>query len=826
MIDFESAPDGKGGSNRDRPRFGADPVVAERPRDEIPPYIAGLNDRQREAALITEGPLIVLAGAGSGKTKMLTSRIAYLMDVLGVPGHQIMAVTFTNKAAGEMRERVEKILRESGGRAFGTPEIGTFHAVCVRILRRELERTPFTKPFVIYDDSDQLSLIKSVFTKLGIDEKVVSPKAVQAGINRVKCDAAEPHELNPASHNIFEKKLKQVYEQYQKDLFANNALDFGEIICMAYRLFRDHPELREKYQRRFRYIHVDEYQDTNRAQYLLLSALAGRGTGGHQNMCVVGDEDQSIYKWRGADIRNILDFERDFPGAQIVKLEQNYRSTRTIIKAAGRVIANNTARKDKTLWTQNADGERIVRMQLPDERAEAELTVAEIKRLSADDGRSHGDFAIFYRTNAQSRQFEDILRREKIPYQIVGGLRFYDRKEIKDVLSYFKAVLNPSDSVSMKRIINVPGRGIGKTTVEKIEELHLSGTVTFWEVLQRVASDASVTSPATAKKIAQFTKLMQRLMDEQPKLMLSELYHLILDETGYVRSLKEEATEESLARIENLEEFDTLLQEFDEDNFHSIPEEERQIEKAGLLPLFIEQSSLASDTDKLDSYASSVKMMTLHSSKGLEFPVVFIAGMEEGLFPSIKQWEEVSDEDIEEERRLCYVGMTRARERLYLMNVVVRRIWGNPNFNDPSRFFEEMPSDLVEVRDFARSLGGSGGFSGTASRYGSAGTGYGSRGGQGAGNAYGAQRRPQERDDDDDFNQDQRPPWKPTLPPASPASGTASGSLIGQKLRHPEYGPGTIIAAEGGGDDRKVTVEFAGKTHRKFLFRYVAAYIA
>ncbi|MCM2278395.1 MAG: UvrD-helicase domain-containing protein [Oligoflexia bacterium] len=824
MIDFESAPSGPpGGASRFKfPQFGQ-PVQERKPSGGIPPYIDGLNERQREAALITDGPLIVLAGAGSGKTKMLTSRIAYLMDAKAVPGHQIMAVTFTNKAAGEMRERVEKILREAGTRVYGTPEIGTFHAVCVRILRRELDRTPFTKPFVIYDDSDQLSLVKGVFQKLGIDEKSINPKAIQAGINRVKCDAVEPHELDPAAHNVFEKKLKLVYEQYQKDLFANNALDFGEIICMAYRLFRDHPDLRERYQQRFRYIHVDEYQDTNRAQYLLLSALAGRGTGGHQNMCVVGDEDQSIYKWRGADIRNILDFERDFPGAQVVKLEQNYRSTRNIIKAAGRVIANNSARKDKTLWTENADGNKIVRLQLPDERAEAELTVAEIKRLATNEGRSFGDFSIFYRTNAQSRQFEDVLRREKIPYQIVGGLRFYDRKEIKDVLSYFKAILNPSDSISMKRIINVPARGIGKTTLEKIDELHLSsafqaGNVggpppSYWELLQRAGSDASITSAGTAKKIAGFTRLMQRFIDEQPKLLLAELYHLILDETGYVRSLKEEGTEEALARIENLEEFDTLLQEFDETNFHSIPDEERQLKKSDLLALFIEQSSLASDTDKLDSYASSVKMMTLHSSKGLEFPVVFMAGMEEGLFPSIKQWEGENEEDVEEERRLCYVGMTRAREQLYLMNVVVRRIWGTPNYNDPSRFFDEMPSDLIELRDYARSLGLGGGGSG----------GYGS--------AAGASqvRSSREYSRGDDFNQDvpRGPaPWKPAAPTLGSGYGASAGDrVIGSKLQHPEYGRGTIIAAEGSGDDRKVTVEFPGKTHRKFLFRYVAAYV-
>jgi len=761
MIDFEAVP---GGS------------------ESLPSYVTSLNERQREAALSTEGPWIILAGAGSGKTKMLTSRIGYLIDRRGVPAYQILAMTFTNKAAGEMRERVQKILHASGNSLYGIPEIGTFHSICIRLLRRELVHTPFTQPFVVYDDSDQLSLIKGVFSKLNIDEKSINQKSVQGAINRAKCDAIEPEDLDPSPHSYFDKQVKRVYEQYQKDLFANNALDFGEIICLTYRLLRDRPDLRERYQRRFRYIHVDEYQDTNRAQYLLLSMLAGVTSGGHTNVCVVGDEDQSIYKWRGADIRNILDFERDFPGARVIKLEQNYRSTRTIVHAASQVIKNNTQRKDKTLWTSNVDGCRIVRLQVPDERMEAEACVAEIKRLAANDGRSFGDFAIFYRTNAQSRQFEDVLRREKIPYQIVGGLRFYDRKEIKDILSYFKAVLNPSDSVGFKRIINVPARGIGKSTLERLDQVYAEsgGAESYWAVLQRAATDPSLTSSGASKKIAAFVKLMQRLMDERPNLLLSELYHLILDETAYVRVLKEEGTDESLARIENLEEFDTLLREFEEDSLkgmvYGYEGEALTIHKADLLPLFVEQSSLASDVDPSDAYATSVKMMTLHSSKGLEFPVVFVAGMEEGLFPSVKAWEETPDEDIEEERRLCYVGMTRAREVLYLMNAIVRRLWGNMNYNDPSRFFDEMPEDLIEMRD------------------------------------YSERSMPQKSWSDSSFSSSKKT--------------SDQDELVGRKIFHPEYGPGTIIAFEGSSEvDRKVTVEFQGRDRRKFLYRYVSSYL-
>ncbi len=779
------------------------------------PYLSALNDRQREAVLITDGPLIVLAGAGSGKTKMLTSRIAHLIEAKRVAPYNILAVTFTNKAAGEMRERVSRILDEAAaqrgarGAFLGAPEIGTFHAVCVRILRRELARTPFTKPFVIYDDSDQLSLVKSAMDKLGLNDKSVNPKAVQGTINRLKCDAIEPEDMTPSMHHVFERHVKRVYEQYQKDLFANNALDFGEIICMTYRVLRDNPDVRESYQRRFRYIHVDEYQDTNRSQYLLLSMLTAAPYGGHQNLCVVGDEDQSIYKWRGADIRNILDFEHDFPGAQIVKLEQNYRSTQTIISAAAQVIRNNRSRKDKTLWTDNPSGGRILRAQLPDERAEAEYAVSEIKRLAADGQRTFGDFSIFYRTNAQSRQFEDVLRREKIPYQIVGGLRFYDRKEIKDILSYFRVILNLSDSVGLKRIINTPARGIGKTTIEKIEQLQQSmqamqtdpaaPIVTYWDALVKATTDSSLTSSGAMRKIALFVDLMQRLMAEQPKLTLSELYHLILDETGYVRELRQEGTEESLARIENLEEFDSLLAEFEEDQFEGLTEEQQAQKKPELLSLFIEQSTLASDADNLDAYQSSVKMMTLHSSKGLEFPVVFLVGMEEGLFPSIKAWEETPEEDIEEERRLCYVGITRAREQLYMLNAVVRRLWGNVTYQEPARFLSEINPELLEVRDFTRSSSNSQQF-----RLGSARqlTGF-----------FDSTAAASTRSYRDSF--------------AAPAarSGGVGGDLVGRGLTHPEYGPGRVIASEGSGEDQKITIEFRGRQQKKFVLRYVAEYL-
>jgi len=780
---------------------------------------SGLNDRQREAVQSTMGPLIVLAGAGSGKTKMLTSRIAHLIESERVPPYQILAVTFTNKAAAEMRERVERILH-SGSSAFGVPEIGTFHSVCVRLLRRELPFTPFTKPFVIYDDSDQLSLIKTALEKLKIDDKAFNPKAMQSGINRAKCDAKEPHELEAATHNVFARNLKRVYEQYQKDLFANNALDFGEIICLTYRLLRDQPDLRVKYQQRFRFLHVDEFQDTNRAQYLLLSMLSSSRFGGHENICVVGDEDQSIYKWRGADIKNILDFEGDYPAAKLVKLEQNYRSTRNILAVANHLIRNNKTRKDKTLWTDNVEGAAVIRAQLADERAEAEMVIAEIKRHAETDGRAYGDFSIFYRTNAQSRQFEDVLRREKIPYQIVGGLRFYDRKEIKDVLSYFKVILNPSDSISLKRIINVPARGIGKTTIEKLEEYHAqheSEGLTFWDVVQRAAFDSSMTSAGAARKLAGFVELFKKLFSEQPKLLLSELYHLILDETSYVTELKKEGTEEALSRIENMEEFDTLIQEFEEEQLETVASEDeagREAKKLDLLPTFIEQSALASEVDQQDSYASSVKLMTLHSSKGLEFPVVFMVGMEEGLFPSIKPWEETPEEDIEEERRLCYVGMTRAREVLYLMNVVIRRIWGNVSYQEPSRFFAELPDERIEFRDFSYGNRSSEYRTGSSRSFG-----YGVRPqGQGQGGYAPASHQGQSN------GRGSSPSVNPVASPVASYYGSQNGDWVGKQMQHPEYGPGRVVASEGSGNDQKVTIQFLDRQQRKFLLRYIASY--
>jgi len=737
-------------------------------------FLNDLNEKQSEAALAVDGPLLILAGAGSGKTKTLTTRIAHLIQDYNVPAYRILAVTFTNKAAGEMRERVARMLRMGGDQLNrAQPDIGTFHSVCIKILRREMEALPFSKPFVIYDDSDQLSLVKSTMERLQIDSKAFNPKSIQGIINRAKCDAIEFHEMEVQPFDVATQKARLVYEEYQKSLIANNALDFGEILSMTYRLFRDRPDIRTKYQKWYPYIHVDEYQDTNRVQYLLLKTLAHPEWGGHRNLCVVGDEDQSIYSWRGADIQNILDFEKDYPDAVVVKLEQNYRSSKTIINGAVAVISNNLSRKDKTLWTANDEGDKIQRVQLLDERTEARFVVSEVKRMAANDGYSFGDFAIFYRTNAQSRQFEDLLRLEKIAYQIIGGFRFYERKEIKDILSYFKMIFNADDSVSLKRVLNVPARGIGKTTIEKLEKKQSDigaaqggEPVSLWTAIRAEIENPEVLNAGTAKKCAAFVDLIQELQEKSLTLSLPELYHLLLDKTALITEFKKEGTDEALGRIENLEELDTVLQEF--------VEAQPDLEVGQHLATFLEQTTLASDVDQMEAQVSTVKLMTLHSSKGLEFPVVFLVGMEEGIFPSGNDWEEEDLADLEEERRLCYVGMTRAEKRLIMTNAVERRIWGRLSFQKPSRFFDEIPERLVEYQDRVQGASGQG---------------------------YGLGRT------------------------ASASSGVPQSPYVGRVFLHPEYGKGRITLTEGFGPDERVTVEFNGRIHRKFLVRFVQSYI-
>lgn len=727
-------------------------------------YFEALNAPQSEAVLHTEGPLIVLAGAGSGKTRMLTSRICHLIEGCGVAPHEVLAVTFTNKASREMRERIQHGL--AGSRYLSSPEVGTFHSVCLRLIRSELQASPFIRNFSIYDDSDQLTLIKEVFKLLQMDDKATSPKAIQAAINRLKCDAIEPHELEVEPHDVFQRNLEKVYKLYQKRMIESQAIDFGEIICLAYRILRDFPEIRHRYQARFRYVLVDEYQDTNRAQYLFISMLSSPKNGGLGNLCVVGDEDQSIYQWRGADIRNILDFEQDYPGAKLIKLEQNYRSTQTIVNAASGLIQNNTERRPKVLFTENPVGVPIERVGFSDERAEAEAVIREVGRLSASEHLNLNEVAIFYRTHAQSRQFEEFLRRDKIPYEIYGGLRFYDRKEIKDVLAYLQVLLNPKDSISLKRILNVPPRGIGKTTVERLEALQ---TGSLYESIEKALQEPTDLGAAAIRKLEGFFKQLQNWISGWTKLPLTQLYYQLLDDTQYIQLLKQEGTEEAQARIENLEEFETVLQEFEEKALGHVPTPDRDKKYPELLPQFLEESTLATDTlGKNDEPVPSVQLMTLHSSKGLEFPVVFMVGMEETLFPSIQGWEANDDAEVQEERRLCYVGMTRARKRLIMTHAQVRRIWGQTHYHEPSRFFGEIPEDFIEYKDFRLRAGSSNG---------------------------------------------------------SGATVAVHHPFQGRTIEHPEYGNGRVVQVEADGLNSRILVQFGASSTRKFLLRFVEQFI-
>jgi len=655
-------------------------------------YLVGLNEAQQKATLITEGPLMVIAGAGSGKTRVLTARIAHLIEGLKVFPQNILAITFTNKAAKEMGKRVQAFLASSD--VLGTPEIGTFHAFFLKILRQEMPKTPFSRPFVIYDEADQLSLITTVVKNLNIDteDKAFNPKNFQNSINSLKCDAIEPHQYLPEPDDSFGNLLRRVYYDYQVALFANNALDFGEILCMAYRILRDHIDVRTKYQNIYKYIHVDEYQDTNHAQYLLLNILTKKEFGGHENICVVGDADQCIFEWRGANINNILDFEKDYPEVQTVKLEQNYRSTKNIVEAAGAVIQNNLLRKDKTMWTHSAPGNLISYSRQSDERTEAELVVRELQKLIKDKKCTYSDCAILYRNNAQSRQFEDVLLRCKIPYQVVGGTRFYDRKEIKDIMSYFRVISNPTDSTGFKRIINRPARGIGDVTLKKVDELHLqmvveNSSATYWEALRRAAT-TGVLSSALTKNLMKFIVLMEQLIADGPQLLLSELYRLVISETKYLEAIEKEAGDE-VDRARNLEEFSLLLEDFEASQL-KIP----GVSHANLLPQFLDQAALLQAESK--DTEQSVKLMTCHSSKGLEFKTVFLVGLEEGLFPSTRTRRFMEDDDnVEEERRLCYVGMTRAQEYLYLTFAAGRVIWGRWESRQPARFLGEIPKRLM-----------------------------------------------------------------------------------------------------------------------------------
>jgi DNA helicase-2/ATP-dependent DNA helicase PcrA len=593
-----------------------------------------------------------------------------------VPAGNILAITFTNKAAEEMRERIISLVGDKAQGAW----IMTFHAMCARILRREAQKLGFRKNFVLYDEDDSKKLIASSLKELGYDTKRFTPSGVQTAISLAKNELISPEEYGKKVFSPYEKIVAEVYQVYQQKLFQNNALDFDDLLVYTVNLFELFPSVLNYYQDKFKFILIDEYQDTNHAQYRLVKLLAEK----YRNICVVGDDDQSVYGWRGADIRNILNFEKDFPEAKVVKLEQNYRSTQIILEAANYVIRNNRGRKPKTLWTTNARGEAITTYQAENEHDEATYVAMEIERLKEIEERKYNHFAVFYRTHAQSRVLEEAFIRYGIPYKVVGGLRFYERAEIKDILAYLRSIANVQDEVSLKRIINTPRRRIGKTTLQSVEWFAAKNNLTFYDSLKKANENPRLNEGAK-KAIKEFLSLLEKLSETRKKQPLSAWVREILEESGYLKALKEERTPDALSRLENLEEFIQVVEEFEEAD----PE--------GNLEAFLEKVSLLTDIDLYDEGEEAVTLITLHNAKGLEFPVVFMVGMEEGVFPHIKSM--TDNKEIEEERRLCYVGITRAKERLYLTYAWTRHLWGWRQHTVPSRFLEEIPDELKRLEE-------------------------------------------------------------------------------------------------------------------------------
>lgn len=634
--------------------------------------LKGLNDKQYEAVTKTQGPCLVIAGAGSGKTKVLTHKIAYLIEHEGAKPWDILAITFTNKAANEMKERITNLIGEAAKDIW----MGTFHSICVKILRRFIDRIGFDSSFIIFDTSDQKTLVKGCLRDLGIDDKMFTDRSVLSEISNAKNEMLEPDQYQLRANGDFRKeKIATVYELYQKRLKENNAIDFDDIINYTIKILLENPDIMEYYSNKFKYVLVDEYQDTNKSQFTLVTMLASK----HGNITVVGDNDQGIYSFRGADISNILNFEKDFPGTKIIKLEQNYRCTGNILKAANAVIKNNEVKYKKELWTQNEEGNLPKVYQAKNEYDEGAYVVEQIEHLKREEYYKYSDFAILYRMNTQSRAIEDILRRENIPYKIIGGLKFYERKEIKDIIAYLRLIQNGNDNLSLKRIINEPKRGIGKTSLDKVEQLSIQTGISMYEIIKNAEQYGLNRVYLNSRE---FVNCIEELKAKKEELPISELIKQTLKKSGYTKALENENTIEAENRIENLDEFLTVAIEFEEQ------------EAENTLSAFLEGITLSSDIDNLEEDEDYVTLMTLHSAKGLEFPVVFLVGMEEGIFPGYKSISEPTE--LEEERRLCYVGITRAKEHLFLTCSKQRTIFGSTSYNPVSRFLGEIPEDLLE----------------------------------------------------------------------------------------------------------------------------------
>ncbi|MGG2197785.1 MULTISPECIES: DNA helicase PcrA [Paenibacillus] len=742
--------------------------------------IEKLNPQQARAVQAVDGPLLIMAGAGSGKTRVLTHRIAYLIATRKAAPWSILAITFTNKAAREMQERVSALVGPQGQDIW----VSTFHSMCVRILRRDITRLDFSSNFTILDSGDQLSVIKNCMKELNIDSKKFEPKSIQAAISNAKNELLTPELFERKIGDYFDGLVAKVYTLYQKKLKFNNSLDFDDLIMMTIELFKQVPEVLDFYQNKFQYIHVDEYQDTNRAQYMLTRMLADK----HKRICVVGDSDQSIYRWRGADISNILDFEKDYPNATTILLEQNYRSTSTILNAANKIIANNAGRKPKNLWTDKGEGEKIRLYQADSEHEEGYYITGQIRK-NVEKGRRFKDHAILYRTNAQSRVIEEILIKSDIPYQIVGGVKFYDRKEIKDILAYLRLVSNPDDDISFARIVNVPKRGIGDTTLDKLAAAAAQYGVSMFAMLENVGSlDISA---RTRSALTEFREMIENLYRMVDYLSVTELTEKMLEMSAYREELKRENTIESQARLENIDEFLSVTMDF----------EKRNEDKS--LVSFLTDLALIADIDSMnedpEAGKQGVVLMTMHSAKGLEFPVVFIVGLEESVFPHSRAL--MDNEELEEERRLAYVGITRAEEELYLTCARMRTLFGRTAANAPSRFLHELPQELVENARagggaFAPRSGSGAAWERGERRFGSAGGFGGTAGTSGA-----------------------RPAGAPVSFRAGGASAAASSPAaaapakvldfaMGDKVKHGKWGTGTIVAMKGSGDDTELQIAF------------------
>lgn len=717
-----------------------------------------LNDEQQEAVKHNEGPALILAGAGSGKTRVITYRMIRLMQEMKISPFNMLAVTFTNKAAQQMRDRVAGLIGSGKAREIF---IGTFHSLCLQMLKLHADKLGYQPGFTIYDDSDQKALIKECLWDLKWDEKQVHPYAVHSYISAAKNELKNPKEYEEMIAGVFMEKVGQIYPRYQTKLRQNNAMDFDDLLFNAVLLLQKHKDILEGYRKRFLYTLVDEYQDINTAQYQLISLIVHP----HNNLCVVGDPDQSIYGWRGADIRNILMFEKDFKGAKTFKLQQNYRSTKSIIQAAQAVIRNNSQRKEKDLFSLREMGEAVNYFQAEDDKGEAEFVVKTLYERLGEPGRSYRHVAILYRTNAQSRVLEDACRRNHIPYIIVGGLKFYDRKEVKDLLAYLHVLVNPKDSVSLRRMINVPIRGIGSGTVAKLEENAKRKDITMLESAREAAHNGEFPKKAT-QALLNFVNMMDGLIAEKDLTAPSEFVKKVLERSGYLTDLAADDTIESKMRAENLKEL-----------VNSVLDYEKMAENP-TLEAYLDQVSLVADADKMDDKKNCVTLMTMHNAKGLEFPIVFITGLEEGLFPHNNSIEK--DEEVQEERRLCYVGMTRAMDALYLTGAACRYVYGTPQWRAPSRFLAEIPKDMLRVTGHAANIVAT------------------------VGGLYEVANSKKK-----EFDELKDPEWD--------EEGIVAPYALGETVKHKKFGKGMVLAVSGSGDDLKVTVSFPNHGKKQLL---------